>query len=151
MINNFWDYINKIKDEENKEKFHFVHWYNAEPISYRKLQKRISTIGTKIPDKDFLDLYKLFREEPVTVNGSLNFSLKSVAKAMNKNRLIKTNWDSTNPCSNGLNAMLLAHRAYSESKGPLSDDNLIMNDIIHYNHVDCKVLYEIITYLRENQ
>ena len=52
---------------------------------------------------------------------------------------------------NGLNAMLLAHKAYSESNGPLSENNLIMSNIIHYNQVDCKVLYEIITYLRENQ
>ena len=67
---------------------------------------------------------------------------------MNKHKLIRTNWDSRNPCSNGLNAMLLAHKAYKDSKGELDDSNVIMNSIIHYNQVDCKVLWEIITYLR---
>ena len=151
MINDFWNYVKNVKKSEKKEECHFVHWYNAEPISYRKLQKRVSSIGTKVPDKKFLDLYTLFRKEPITVNGSLNFSLKSVAKAMNNHKLIKTNWNSRNPCSNGLNAMLLAHKAYKESKKPLDDNNVIMNNIIHYNQVDCKVLWEILTYLRENQ
>jgi hypothetical protein len=151
MIKEFWKYVEKIKMEENKKECHFVHWYSAEPISYKKLQHRIKAIGSSIPDKNFVDLYKLFREEPITINGSLNFSLKSIAKAMNKNKLIKTSWDSTNPCSNGLNAMLLAHKAYSESKKPLTGNHVIMHNIIHYNQVDCKVLWEILSYLRENQ
>ena len=151
MIKDFWTYVDKVKKDENKDKCHFVHWYSAEPISYKKLQDRVSSVGTTVPDKDFFDLYKLFREEPITINGSLNFSLKSIAKAMNKNKLIKTSWDSTNPCSNGLNAMLLAHKAYEESKGPITNNNVIMHNIVHYNQVDCKVLWEILTYLRLNQ
>ena len=92
MINSFWQYIESVKKSEKKNDCHFVHWYSAEPISYKKLQKRVSSVGSKVPDKDFLDLYSLFRKEPITVNGSLNFSLKSVAKAMNKHKLIRTNW-----------------------------------------------------------
>ena len=149
MINSFWEYIEYVKKSEKKKECHFVHWYNAEPISYKKLQKRVSSVGSKVPDKNFLDLYSLFRKEPITVNGSLNFSLKSIAKAMNKHKLIRTNWNSRNPCSNGLNAMLLAHKAYRDSKGILDESNVIMNDIIHYNQVDCKVLWEIISYLRQ--
>jgi hypothetical protein len=150
MINAFWNHVNKILSDENKKKCHFVHWYSAEPISYKKLQNRVKAIGTSIPDMQFLDLYTLFRNEPITTNGALNFSLKSVAKAMNKHRLIKTSWDSNNPCSNGLNAMLLAHKAYKESNGKIDESNVIMHNIIHYNHVDCKVLWEIISYLRGN-
>ena len=151
MINNFWNYIKKVKKEENKEKEHFVHWYNAEPISYNKLKERVKKVGINLENMMFVDLYKLFRQEPITVKGSLNFSLKSIAKAMNKLKLIKTSWDSNNPCSNGLNAMLLAHKAYEEAKEPITEKNVIMNNIVHYNQVDCKVLWENITYLRENQ
>ena len=46
--------------------------------------------------------------------------------------------------------MLLAHKAYKESKKPLDDNNVIMNNIIHYNQVDCKVLWEILSYIRQN-
>ena len=117
---------------------------------HNKLQKRISSLGSSLPNKIFLDLYQLFRVEPIAVNGALNYSLKSIAKAMNKHNLIKTSWDSRNPCSNGLNAMLLAHKAYKDTKEIMDEKNLIMRDIIHYNEVDCKVLWEIINYLREN-
>ena len=150
MINNFWNYIKKVKKEENKEKEHFVHWYNAEPISYNKLKERVKKVGINLESMMFVDLYKLFRQEPITVKGSLNFSLKSIAKAMNKLKLIKTNWDSNNPCSNGLNAMLLAHKAYEQAKEPITEKNVIMNNIVHYNQVDCKVLWEIISYIRNN-
>ena len=150
MINSFWKYVKEIMEKQNKETCHFVHWYNAEPISYNKLQKRISSLGSSLPNKIFLDLYQLFRVEPIAVNGALNYSLKSIAKAMNKHNLIKTSWDSRNPCSNGLNAMLLAHKAYKDTKEIMDEKNLIMKDIIHYNEVDCKVLWEIINYLREN-
>lgn len=148
MINNFWNYVNKVKKEERKEVERFIHWYNAEPISYLKLQERVRKVGIELPNKNFFDLYKLFRQEPITINGSLNFSLKSVAKALNKHKLIKTSWDSTNPCSNGLNAMLLAHKAYNDNNGNISEKNVIISNIIHYNQVDCKVLWEIISYLR---
>mgnify|MGYP001220750886 CR=1 FL=1 len=150
MINSFWKYVREIMEKQNKETCHFVHWYNAEPISYNKLQKRISSLGSSLPNKIFLDLYQLFRVEPIAVNGALNYSLKSIAKAMNKHSLIKTSWDSRNPCSNGLNAMLLAHKAYKDTKEIMDEKNFIMKDIIHYNEVDCKVLWEIINYLREN-
>ena len=69
---------------------------------------------------------------------------------MNNHRLIKSNWNSKNPCSNGLNAMLLAHKAYKDTKNPMDENNVIMHNIIHYNHIDCKVLWEILTYIREN-
>ena len=150
MINSFWSYVEKIKKEMKMNKCHFVHWYPAEPQCYRKLKQRVLRCGSRLPDMDFLDLYQLFRNEPITINGALNFSLKSIAKSMNKHKMIKTSWDSTNPCSNGLNAMLLAHKAYKESTGPLDDSHVIMHNIIHYNMVDCKVLWEIIDYLRDN-
>jgi hypothetical protein len=150
MINSFWQFVDKVKKEMKMKECHFVHWYPAEPICYRKLQQRIMRCGSKLPELNCMDLYQLFRHEPITVNGALNFSLKSIAKSMNSHKLIKTSWDSTNPCSNGLNAMLLAHKAYKDASGPLDDTNVIMHNIIHYNLVDCKVLWEILCYLREN-
>ena len=54
MINSFWKYVKEIMEKQNKETCHFVHWYNAEPISYNKLQKRISSLGSSLPNKIFL-------------------------------------------------------------------------------------------------
>ena len=67
--------------------------------------------------------------------------------------LINTNWKD-GLCSNGLDAMILAEKLYRnrESKHYKIniEDETIMKDIIQYNFVDCKVLFEILNYLRNN-
>jgi hypothetical protein len=62
-------------------------------------------------------------------------------------KLIETSWDENNKCDNGLNAMFLANEIYEKKDNVELTD---MPDIVNYNEVDCKVLYEIITYLRKN-
>ena len=101
----------------------------------------------------FYDLYKLFYDEPIVVKGALNFSLKSIAKALYKNNLIESSWDSSNPCSNGLTAMILANEIY-EKVYKKTIDNIsydpVMKEIIKYNEIDCKVMWEIHNLLRNN-
>jgi len=144
MINNFWLFINKKLFELRKKKSRFIHWTQAEPLAYKKMQKR----HINLPDKNFMDLYHLFLKNPITIKGALDFKLKSIAKAMKKNNMIKSSWNENNPCSNGLSAMLWAHRLYKK-KCILSEEPTF-NDIIHYNQIDCKVLWEILSYLRLN-
>lgn len=146
MVQNFWKYINQLLVKTNKKKTRFIHWTSAEPIFYRKLKLRHSV---EIPNKNFYDLYKLFRENNIVVKGALNFSLKTVAKAMQKNNQTETIWDESNPCSNGLKAMLLAYKIYSKNDN-VDKSEPIINDIIHYNQVDCKVLWEIVNFIRKD-
>ena len=68
--------------------------------------------------------------------------LKIVAKALKNHDLIKSTWDTTSVCSNGLNAMVLANNLY-ESKTTNIIDDPVMKEIIYYNEIDCKVLWEI--------
>lgn len=146
MIKSFWKYINNILEKSKKKKSVFYHWTHAEPINYRKLLERHSL---KLPEKNFYDLYSLFKNNKIVIKGALNYSLKSIAKAMMNNNLIKTSWDENNPCSNGLKAMLLAYKIYQKNIY-VDKSEPIINDIIHYNEVDCKVLWEILSYLRNN-
>jgi hypothetical protein len=44
--------------------------------------------------------------------------------------------------------MIFAWKTYSESENPENSD--VMKDIITYNEFDCKVLWEILTFLRIN-
>ena len=142
FYSSFWLYVDELIKEFNKQDVLFVHWYSAEPIMYNKAVKLFN-----LKEKTFLDLYKIFVEEPVVIKGAKSFKLKEIAKAMYNNNLIKTSWDESNKCDNGLNAMILANEIYEKNDNVQLTDML---DIVNYNEVDCKVLYEIITYLRSN-
>ena len=84
------------------------------------------------------------------MRGALAFGLKEVAKAMHANGLIETLWGD-GPVD-GLGAMVGAWWCAEESRRtgvPMSRIDL-MQDIVCYNEVDCKVMMEIVRYLREN-
>jgi hypothetical protein len=144
MLDNFWKFINDKVKEYGKEESIFIHWSQAEKIAYGKSQGR----HLNLPEKKLLDLYEVFINEPITVKGALDYSLKSITKAMYKYNLISTIWDSSSPCANGLNAMLLAHQCYDTNK-KVSDMNT-MKEIEKYNEIDCKSMWDILKYLRTN-
>lgn len=86
---------------------------------------------------------KVFIDEPICVNGSKKFGLKDIASAMSKHKLININW---NKCKigDGFSAMIQAINYYHNK----INNKKIINDIIKYNKIDCKIVYEIVTYLR---
>lgn len=101
---------------------------------------------------EWCDLLKVFKEEPIVIQGCLNFSLKNVAKTMKKHKMIETEWESGSACTDGVGAMVGAWKSYKECED--RDVSVLeiplMKDIEKYNEVDCKVLQEMISYLRIN-
>ena len=101
----------------------------------------------------WVDLFEEMVREPVVVRGCYRFKLKHFANAMQKHGLIQTNWGSTK-MSDGLRAMFEAIKIYREHQ----DNNEIVThrnnadfkEIVDYNEVDCRVMWEIIEYLRTN-
>ena len=130
------------------------HWSQAEvnalESNYNSARERHRERATW-PKVDWYDfLTKVMREEPVVVRGALGFGLKAVANAMHDLGLIATNW-ADSPVD-GLGAMVGAWRCDEERKAtglPL-DKMSLMQEIARYNEVDCKVMMEIISYLRTN-
>jgi hypothetical protein len=146
MFNEFHKYVNNILSINNKRIAKFYHWSGAEPSAYLSFKRRNSNIHFKDSNFMFYDLYKVFISEPVVIKGALNFSLKTIAKVLKSYSMIDTCWDQSSPCSNGLNAMILANRIYENHKDKLIDcvqSDSVMKEIIQYNEVDCKVMYEI--------
>ena len=68
---------------------------------------------------------------------------------MYKNKMIQTTWVESS-CLSGLDALYWALQLYKNDNKLNLELQHIMNDVVQYNKVDCKVLYEIITYLRNN-
>ena len=84
----------------------------------------------------------------MAVRGALGFGLKAVATAFHSLGLIETDW-ADSPID-GLGAMVGAWRCDEEAKEQaLPMGHLpLMNEIARYNEVDCKVMMEIVCYLR---
>lgn len=160
IINKFNNFINKIKaeqDPDNSYPIRFFHWSHCENTllssalikhELYNLFNPLTTINTNIA---WIDLCDIFIKEPIVINGLTNFKLKDVAKAMKNHEMIETEWDITSPISDGLNAMHLAGRYYIKKRQQslTENDKKIFQDIIKYNEIDCKVMLDIVNYLRK--
>ena len=94
---------------------------------------------------EWLDLCEVFKTEPIVVKGCFKFGLKEVAGAMRNHGMITSSLDSE--CKSGMMAAVRAWEAYQTSYG---SNSRVMLDIAKYNEFDCKVLWEMLRYLRNN-
>jgi predicted RecB family nuclease len=108
------------------------------------------------PEKDWPELRwfdflnRVVKPEPVVVRGAMAFGLKAVARAMRQHGCIQTEW--TDGPADGLGAMVGAWSCAEEAAaaGVRLLDVPLMQDIGHYNEVDCRVMQELVSYLRAN-
>ena len=96
-------------------------------------------------------LTRVVREEPVVIRGAHGFGLKVVAKSMRALGLIETVWGE-GP-ADGLGAMVGAWwcAGEAERRGTSLIEVELMREIRDYNEVDCKVMMEIVRYLRSGR
>jgi len=127
IIMEWYNFMNSFKKEYN-----VYHWTHAEVTFLKKAIQRNNIRGITI---EFFDLYKYFLKNKIVINGAFNYSLKSIAKALYKNGLIDSKWDDND--IDGLIASLYGWLELTEGNTTYS------NDIIYYNEIDCKVLYNI--------
>tara|TARA_Y100000389_G_C17463982_1_gene523986 strand:+ start:1043 stop:2836 length:1794 start_codon:yes stop_codon:yes gene_type:complete len=95
---------------------------------------------------DWADLCKIFKYEPIVIKNCFKFGLKSISKALYDHKLINIKLESN--CDSGLYCMIKAWEIYQNNENPQNTET--MSDIIQYNKFDCKVLWEILKYLRQN-
>lgn len=127
------------------------HWAPAEEINYETAYNsaRKRHPAKDWPEVNWFDLMrKVVRKEPVVVHGAMGFGLKAVARAFHGHGLIETGWGSSKV--DGMGAMVGAWRCDEEAaeRGVRLKDTPLMQDIAEYNEVDCKVMMEILRYLR---
>jgi len=146
----FGAYITEISRKYKELHPRLTHWSHAEEYQWEKAIEKNKLEWVSEIEPVWFDLLDVFRDEPVVVRGSLSFGLKAIAKAMKSHNMITTQWGE-GPYSDGSSAMLGAYHASREalSKGISMRDTPQMKEIVKYNEVDCKVMYEILTYLRK--
>lgn len=158
IIREWVEYMGKVRERLDPQNANprLFHWAPAEVIqletAYNSARARHGD-NANWPALNWYDfLSKVVRAEPVAVRSALSFGLKSVAKAMHQNGLIATDWDDNNPVD-GMGAMVGAWRcdAVAREKGIPMTELPLMQDIAKYNEVDCRVMMDIIRWLRENR
>ncbi len=127
------------------------HWSDAEKTTF---ETAYNSAVNRHPEREwpspnwFDYLKRVMRAEPVVVRGAMGFGLKAVAGALLRLGRIDTKWDA-GPVD-GLGAMAGAWWCAAEARRtgvPLTEIDL-MRQIVEYNEVDCRVMMEIVRYLR---
>lgn len=165
LENSVWNYTQFIADSATyaAEKtiinrfLQFINKYNDPTLIYWKADQQIWSSALErhsIEDQDdsvsaslnWYDLMSLFQNEKIVVNGCYDFGLKNIAREMKRLNMINTTLEAD--CSNGMLAMIRAWECYDKYKTPIQAP--IMKDIARYNQYDCKVMCDILMYLRQN-
>lgn len=93
-------------------------------------------------------LNDLVRAAPIGVTGAFDFTLKSIGKAMHAAGWIRTTWPPGGPID-GRTALIRAVRAAREARDrPIQP---ALEAVARYNEADCRVMSEIVAWLRENR
>jgi hypothetical protein len=151
MFTEFFDFVSKLLEEYNMKGVKLYHWSNAEVSCFEKFKSKHPVEKFNIFKYEFYDLSKVFLNEPIVIKGALNYSLKTISKALYSNNMITTIWPTDSVCYDGLNAMILALNLYKTIDNNDSIiDNDIMKEIINYNIIDCKTMYEILLVIRNH-
>lgn len=89
------------------------------------------------------DLLFVFKQEPITVKGAFNFSLKSIVKALSATIGLSYQGE----VKDGLTAAVHAVNHYNQFK--LYQPTPEMREIVKYNQLDCEALWKILGLLRD--
>ncbi|GAG00121.1 unnamed protein product, partial [marine sediment metagenome] len=165
IINEFVKFIeDRVTNHINKYKIKsrklctptFYHWGNAEISLFRNANKRHKNIWANWAKSIlWIDFCKIFVLEPILIKGAFKFNLKEIARNMYNHGFIKSKWQ--DGLADGLTAMMEALEYYRavENYDKLSDQqkleyNALFKSVIDYNEIDCKTVWEIVSYLRTN-
>jgi hypothetical protein len=131
-----------------------VHWSPAETSSF---ERAYDNARARHPDRDwpalvwFDLLQEVVQAEPLVVRGAFSFSLKPIARSLHALGHIQTHWGEG--LADGAGAMAGAWNAAVEAKrnGVALGATAVMGEIARYNEVDCRVMAEILDYLRRER
>jgi predicted RecB family nuclease len=131
-----------------------VHWSPAETSNF---ERAYDNARARHPDREWPELtwfdllHEVVQAEPLVVRGAFSFSLKPIARSLHALGHIQTHWGEG--LADGAGAMAGAWNAAVEAKrkGVTLGATEVMGEIARYNEVDCRVMAEILDYLRRER
>lgn len=133
MLKNFNEFAKKFHEPR------MFHWGHFEKTQYSRSIMRHNIYV----NHNWCDLLALFKAEPIVVRGALNFSIKSIGKAMYLNGMISTIWKGD--VTDGLDAAVQIFQHFNKKM-----DSSRMQCVKKYNEVDVKIMWEMLVYIRKN-
>lgn len=140
-IQSWFSYLVETTRQMGFTDFQLIHWSYAEPSLLNKLKENF---GIRI-SVQWIDLLKIYQEIQFICRGMCKYSLKSVAKAMNQEGLIQTQWKESVVDGLGANMVIINGLKSTSKLRELKN----MDEVIYYNEIDCKVLLDMVNYLRK--
>ena len=136
IVREWIEYMEIFEQKFNTSNCKIFHWGKAEQFIYRQVNNKL-----KFKDLNFIDLLDVFKTEPIIIKDCFSYGLKDVVKSLHKYGIIKEIWEEE---MNGKEAMIKAWENYNNK-----DKNNVMENIKKYNYYDCKVIDNILIFLRE--
>ena len=156
VIEGWLEHVDRVCADNGvtREESTFFHWSPAEVTT---LSNANNSAARRHGRDDWrrlpwLDLWKSpFKSTPIGVQGAFGYGLKAIAKSMHSAGLIETVWRE-GPVD-GLGAMVAGWWCDHEARrqGCRMADLELMQQVEAYNEVDCRVMAEILTWLRANR
>ena len=145
IFNDWINFMNDLNKKYNIIEPKLYHWGCAEKVLYSKAFK--NNLVT-VPNLNFIDLLQIFKEIPIAIKGVFDYSLKNISKALYSYGYINNTWEDYS--IDGREAMVYAWLSNDISK--MNNQSMkeisLIRDIQKYNYIDCKVVQEIISVLR---
>lgn len=154
IFNEFTEFVDSKSyelDPEQNYPVRLFHWSQAEITNISDMNGKFDNQWKDFSsDTEFVDMYNVFNKEPIGIKGAFGYSLKSVGNALYKLGYIESKWPESN-ISNGQNTLFAAGEYYlkKNEKKITNEDKKTFNDIINYNEIDCKMIWEVVEFLRK--
>lgn len=138
--------------EQFKTPLIIYHWGRIEATEIERVMRQYSII-TPV-DFELVDMCERVRLAQVVFKGAFGFGLKAIAKSLLEHGAIdrSTYWKQDGSIKDGMDAMVQLTRCYklARDNGTFTDlQSLpVMGDMESYNDTDCRMVYEILNYLR---
>lgn len=137
------------------------HWgRSAEPSMYKNAFNKYLTYYNSltpsiqpIQHHQWCDMYTLFKSGNIGIRGAKTYGLKDVAKHMREHNFIPEIWEdqkeqNTESVNDGMGAIVTAWKINNDTHNLENDPR--MSNIVLYNRMDCKILHDIMKYIRKN-
>lgn len=133
MLKKFVEFLNN----KSGSSVTFVHWTAIEKRIFNEKMSEYPAVGALlIKEIRWFDLHDYCVKSDIYIQDCLNYKLKTVSRCLEQHGLIKSTWKNGS-FFDGLGAMT-GFIKYLKTK-----DEKIIEEIVYYNTIDCKVMVEI--------